>query len=64
MRRQDEHQTLTPMAMGGQVDMEAFPYGEFSALAPGPPQWGPRLERILRGLLPQAKGTWALWECF
>jgi hypothetical protein len=51
MRRQDEHPTLTSMAMGGQLDMEAFPY-ESSTLAPGPPQWGPRLGRILRGLLP------------
>jgi len=62
MRRQDEHPTLTSMAMGGQLDMEAFSYGELSALAPGPPQWGPRLGRILRGLLPQAKSTWALCE--
>jgi len=52
MRRQDEHPTLTSMAMGGQLDMEAFPYGESSTLAPGLPQWGPRLGRILRGLLP------------
>ena len=50
MRRQDEHPTLTSMAMGGQLDMEAFPYGESSTLAPGPPQWGPRLRRILWGL--------------
>jgi len=50
MRRQDENPTLTSTAMGGQLDMEAFPYGELSALAPGPPQWGPRLGRILRGL--------------
>jgi len=40
------------MAMGGQLGMKAFPYDELSALAPWPPQWGPRLERILRGLLP------------
>jgi len=52
MRRQDEHPTLTSMAMGGQLGMKAFPYDELSALAPGPPQWGLRLERILRGLLP------------
>ena len=38
--------------MGGQLDMEAFPYGESNTLAPGPPQWGQRLGRILRGLLP------------
>jgi len=37
MRRQDKHPTLTSMAMGGQLDMEAFPYGELIALAPGPP---------------------------
>ena len=27
-------------------------HGELSASAPGPPLWGPRLARILRGLLP------------
>jgi len=53
MRRQDEHPTLTSMAMGGQLDMEAFPYrGTLSASAPGPQQWGPRLGRILQELLP------------
>ena len=52
MWRQNEHPTLTSMAMGGQLDMEAFPYGELIALAPGPPQWGLQLGRILRGLLP------------
>ena len=40
------------MAMGGQLDMEAFPYDELSASAPGPPLWGQRLGRILRVLLP------------
>jgi len=40
------------MAMGGQLDMEAFPYDESSASAPGPPLWGQRLGRILRVLLP------------
>jgi hypothetical protein len=52
MRRQDEHPTLTSMAMGGQLDMEAFPYNALSTSAPGPPQWGPRLARIMRELLP------------
>jgi len=53
MRRQDEHPTITSMAMGGQLDMEAFPYrGTLSASAPGPQQWGPRLGRILQELLP------------
>jgi len=52
MRRQDEHPTLTSMAMGGQMDMEAFPYSALSASAPGPQQWGPRLARIMRELLP------------
>jgi len=40
--------------MGGQLDMEAFPYGELSAR-----QGGPRLGRILRGLLlpkPRVRG--------
>jgi len=44
--------TLTSMAMGGQLDMEAFPYNALSTTAPGPPQWGPRLARIMRELLP------------
>jgi len=54
MQRQDEHPTLTSMAMGGQLDMEAFPYDAHTrgASAPGPPQWGPRLARIMRELLP------------
>jgi len=52
MRRQDEHPSLTSMAMGGQLDMEAFPYDELSASAPEPSLWGQRLGRILRGLLP------------
>ena len=52
MRRQDEHLTLTSMAMGGQLDMDAFPYDALSASVPGPQLWGPRLGRILRKLLP------------
>ena len=52
MRRQDEHPTLTSMAMGGQLDKEAFPYDAQSVSAVGPPQWGPRLARIMRELLP------------
>jgi len=52
MRRQDEHPTLTSMAMGGQLDKEAFPYDAQSVSAVGPRQWGPRLARIMRELLP------------
>ena len=40
------------MAMGGQLDMKAFPYEALSASAPGPQQWKPRLGRIMRELLP------------
>ena len=58
MRCQDEHPTLPSMAMGGQLDMEAFPYDALSASAPGPQQWGPRLARILRELLPPKPRTW------
>jgi len=40
------------MAMGGQLDMDAFPYDALSLSAPRSQQWGPRLGRILRELLP------------